>query len=130
MQQQDLLNLAEQTQEIPPTLKTQITVKPSGEISVTGNPGEEILKQLIKSSDYHKEQIRVSEDYHQSQQRRLEETIKNRQSSIDLLVVGFLGSTFLVVIVCFFLTLSKSNQISEVHSNGESFRRISCQQIQ
>lgn len=126
MLHQDPLSL--DLQETTP--KTQFTVKPDGEISVSGNPSSQVIKELIKSADYHKEQSRASNDYHQSQKRRLEEKIKTRQSSIDLLVVGFLGSTFLVVIVCFFLTLSKSNQqVSEVH-DGQSFRGINCRQIQ
>lgn len=120
MQSHDLQSLKEvqQTSNIPLLNQAEFTVKPTGEVQVKGNPDPELIRQLIVSADYQKDQ-----------DRRYKSEIERQQKQVDFMVVGFLGCTFLLSIFCLFLTVNQRNQTQGTSSNGESFRGINTCQI-
>lgn len=120
MQSQDLQSLKEvqKTNNIQLQSQTEFIVRPTGEVQVKGNPDPELIRQLMVSADYQKDQ-----------DRRYKSEIERQQKQVDFMVVGFLGCTFLLSIFCLFLTINQRNQTQGASNNGESFRGISCQQI-
>lgn len=95
--------------------QTEFTVKPTGEVSVKGNPDPELIRQLL-----------VSADYQQDQNRKHETTIKSQQQGVEMMIVGFWGATFLVVIISLFLSLNQRQQPHRSINNGEFLRGTSC----
>lgn len=111
------LKEVQQTSNIQSPNQTEFTVKPTGEVQVKGNPDPELIRQLITSSDYQKDQ-----------DRRYKSEIERQQKQVDLMVVGFLGCTFLLAIFCLFLSINQrqQNQSQGAYNNGELFRGTSC----
>ncbi|MFM6135281.1 MAG: hypothetical protein ACKPCP_14140 [Sphaerospermopsis kisseleviana] len=120
MQFQNLQNLKEvdnniQLQSSLPKEPTEFTVRPTGEVSIKGNPDPELIRQLLTSADYQ-----------QDQNRKHEAAIKNQQQRTEMMIVGTFGATFLMVVISLFISFNQRNQGA---SNGESFRGVGCQQI-
>lgn len=91
----------------------EFTVKPTGEVSIKGSPDPLVIQQIMASSDYQQEQTR-----------RYKLDIERQSKQVDLMVIGFLGCTFLIAIFCLFLTLNNGNK-----HDSESIRGISCGQV-
>jgi|688.fasta_scaffold1287171_2 hypothetical protein len=121
MQFPDLPDLWEeetQTQEKSREKPIEFTVKPTGEMSFKGVPDSDIVRQLIITSDYHKDQNR-------RQQSESEKRIDDESRMINLMTIGFLGTSFLVCILCFFLSINKNQNQNQGNLNyaGEPIRR-------
>ena len=98
----------------PPPEIAKFTVKPTGELRIEGQPNQELVQQVL-----------TSYDYHQSSSRELDQILKIKQVNVDLMVVGVLGSTFLITLIGFFLTFNHQG----INSNGKSSGGINCSQI-
>jgi hypothetical protein len=113
-------DLYHQQTETPPNISSKpqetakFTVKPTGELRIEGQPNQELLQQIL-----------TSYDYHQSSSRQLDQILKIKQTNIDLMVAGVLGSTFLITLIGFFLTFNHQG----INSNGKSSGGINCSQI-
>ena len=94
----------------------EFTFKPTGEMSFKGNPNSDIVRQLITTSDYHKDQNR-------RQQSESEKRIDDESRMINLMTIGFLGTSFLVCILCFFLSINKNQNQGNLNYVGEPIRR-------
>lgn len=117
MQSQDLpilKEVANNIQQNPPKEPTEFTVKPTGEVSVKGNPDPELIRQLL-----------VSADYHQDQNRKHETTIKSQQQMTEMMIVGIFGATFLLVLLSLFISFNQ-RQHNQGINNGELHQRNSC----
>ena len=113
-------DLYHQQEEIPQSISlspapetAKFTVKPTGELRIEGQPNQELVQQIL-----------TSYDYHQSSSRQLDQILKIKQINIDLMVVGVLGSTFLVTLIGLFLTFNHQGV-----SNGKPSGGINCTQI-
>jgi hypothetical protein len=110
--QQPIIQEAE-TKSPPPV---QFTVKPSGEFSYTGKPDQTVIEQLLVSSDYQRDRNRQLQSQIQAQ-------INNEARIINILTIGFLGTSFLVAIVCAYLTANNPNSNRSMENNGGIIRR-------
>ncbi|MFM5935947.1 MAG: hypothetical protein ACKOQ2_09560 [Dolichospermum sp.] len=102
----------------PPPNTAEFTVKPSGEVQVKGNPDPEIIRQLLTSADYQ-----------QDQNRRHETAIRSQQQMAEMMIIGIFGATFLLVLISLFISFNQRRDNQEINNNGQSIRRISCEQI-
>jgi hypothetical protein len=98
----------------------EFTVRPTGELIVKGSPSSDIVQQLIQANDYHQDQNRRIKS---EADRRIDEQSK----MINLMTLGFLGSSILVSIICLFISLhNKQQQPQRSVNNGEFFRGTYC----
>jgi Zn-finger nucleic acid-binding protein len=119
----------QQTQKNP----LELTVKPGGEFAVKGSIPEDILDRIITSSDYHKDkqyraeqQSRRDAKYHKDQQYRIEQQIQRDATITNIFTISFLGLTFLVLILCAYLSINKST--NQEHQNVKQHIRGTCVQ--
>lgn len=104
----------------------KFSVKPSGEINFEGVPDDNIIRQIITTTDYHRDQDRNQKSEDKSQ----ESEILKQARNVDMMTLGVLGSSILVSFLCLFLSInSKQQSQGSVVNNGEFLRRISCGQI-
>ena len=116
MQFPDLPDIWEEEITTPTQKPIEFTVKPTGEMSFKGVPDSEIVRQLIVTSDYHKDQNR-------RQQSESEKRIDDESRMVNLMTIGFLGTSFLVCILCFFLSINKNQNQGNLNYVGEPIRR-------
>lgn len=100
------------TQEKP----IEFTVKPTGEMSFKGSPSPEIVRELMTSSDYQRDQQRRYES-------ETEQRISEESRMVNLMTIGFLGTSFLVCILCFFLSINKNQNQGNLNYVREPIRR-------
>lgn len=101
----------QQTQKNP----LELTVKPGGEFAVKGSVPENILDRIITSSDYHKDK-----------QYLIEQQIQRDATITNIFTISFLGLTFLVLILCAYLSINKST--NQEHQNVRQHIRGTCVQ--
>ena len=94
----------------------KVNVKPSGEFNFEGVADDDIIRQMITTTDYNR-----------SATRNHELEILKQSKNIDMITLAVLASSILISIVCLFLSLNKQQPRSV--NNGEFFRGISCEQI-
>ena len=97
----------------------EFTVKPSGELIVKGSPSSDIVQQLIQANDYHQDQNRRIKS---EADRRIDEQSK----MINLMTLGFLGTSLLVVIACFFLSFNSNQNQGNINYDGQFIRGNAC----
>lgn len=119
MQPQDLQNLKEVANniqlQIPPKEPTEFTVKPTGELSIKGNPDPEVIRQILTSADYQ-----------QDQNRRHEAAIKSQQQGVEMMIVATFGATFLIVLISLFISFNQRQQTHRSIDNGQFHRGTTC----
>jgi hypothetical protein len=117
MQQLDLnQQLQDQSQREP----IQFTVKPTGEFSFNGIPDPEIVRELLTSSDYQRDQQRRAKT-------ELEQRMQDEARIVNVMTIGFLGTSFLVCILCAFLSI-QSSQSGGINNDRELIRGVNiCQ---
>ena len=104
----------------------KFSVKPSGEINFEGVPDDNIIRQIITTTDYHRDQDRNQKSEDKSQ----ESEILKQARNVDMMTLGVLGSSILVSFLCLFLSInSKQQSQGSVVNNGQFLRGISCEQI-
>lgn len=104
----------------------KFSVKPSGEINFEGVPDDDIIRQIITTTDYHRDQDRNQKSEDKSQ----ESEILKQARNVDMMTLGVLGSSILVSFLCLFLSINNKQQSQgSVVNNGEFIRGISCEQI-
>jgi hypothetical protein len=111
--------LAQAEKPSPPSAPIEFTRKPTGEVQFKGNPNSDIIQQLITSSDY-----QASSDRHSKQ----EVEILNAKAAdrLNLLTICFLGTSFIIAIICFFWSYNANKEGSNNNVNREFIRRT-CQ---
>ena len=70
----------------------KFSVKPSGEINFEGVPDDDIIRQIITTTDYHRDQDRSQKSEEKSQ----ESEILKQARNVDMMTLGVLGSSILV----------------------------------
>ena len=104
----------------------KFSVKPSGEINFEGVPDDDIIRQIITTTDYHRDQDRSQKSEEKSQ----ESEILKQARNVDMMTLGVLGSSILVSFLCLFLSINNKQQSQgSVVNNGQFLRGISCEQI-
>ena len=104
----------------------KFSVKPSGEINFEGVPDDNIIRQIITTTDYHRDQDRSQKSEDRSQKSEILKQARN----VDMMTLGVLGSSILVSFLCLFLSInSKQQSQGSVVNNGQFLRGISCEQI-
>ena len=96
MQLPDLPN----TQEAQSKNPIEFTVKPTGEFNFRGIPDPEIVRELIVSSDFHQSQNRKAKS-------EAETLAANEARLVNLMTIGFLGTSFIVCAICAFLNFNR-----------------------
>lgn len=109
----------EETITQQPKKEVEFTVKPTGELTFKGEPSSDIVRQIITSTDYHRDQDR-------RYQSEIEQRVSDETRMVNLMTIGFLGTAFLVCILCGFLSFnSKSNNQGNINYDGQ-FVRGAC----
>ena len=103
----------------------KFSVKPSGEINFEGVPDDNIIRQIITTTDYHRDQDRNQKSEDKSQE---SETLKQARN-VDMMTLGVLASSILVSLLCLSLSSNSKQQSQGSANNGEFLRGISCEQI-
>lgn len=104
----------------------KFSVKPSGEINFEGVPDDNIIRQIITTTDYHRDQDRNQKSEDKSQ----ESEILKQARNIDMMTLGVLSSSILVSFLCLFLSINNKQQSQgSVINNGQFLRGTSCEQI-
>ena len=103
----------------------KFSVKPSGEINFEGVPDDNIIRQIITTTDYHRDQDRNQK----SEDRNQESEILKQAKNTDMMTLGVLASSILISLLCLILSLNNKQQQQGSANNGEFLRGISCQQL-
>lgn len=123
-QQSSPTDIAKPIGEKPKPIK--FSVKPSGEINFEGVPDDDIIRQIITTTDYHRDQDRNQKSEDRSQESEILKQAKN----IDMMTLGVLASSILISLLCLVLSLNNKQQSQgSVVNNGEFLRGISCGQV-
>ncbi len=93
----------------------EFKVKPNGEFNFKGVPDDNVIRQIITTTDYNR-----------AAARRQELEITKQAKNIDLLSLGVLGSSILVSIICLFISLNNKQQPQERINNGEFRQGTIC----
>jgi hypothetical protein len=93
----------------------EFKVKPNGEFNFKGVPDDNVIRQIITTTDYNR-----------AAARRQELEITKQAKNIDLLSLGVLGSSILVSIICLFISLNNKEQPQERINNGEFRQGTIC----
>lgn len=109
-------NLPDPWEETTTKNPIEFTVKQNGEMTFKGSPSPDIVRELIVSSDYQRDQQRRYES-------EIEQRINEESRMVNLMTIGFLGTSFLICILCFFLSINKSQNQGNLNYVGEPIRR-------
>ena len=104
----------------------KFSVKPSGEINFEGVPDDDIIRQIITTTDYHRDQDRNQKSENIAQ----DSEILKQAKIVDMMTLGVLASSILISLLCLALSLNNKQQSpGSVANNGEFLRGISCEQV-
>jgi hypothetical protein len=97
----------------------KVSVKPSGEFNFEGVADDNVIRQIITTTDYNR-----------AASRKQELEILKQAKNVDMMTLCVLASSILVSLLCLFLSFNKNQQTQgSVANNGEFFRGISCGQV-
>lgn len=102
--------------EQPKAIK--VSVKPSGEFNFEGVADDDIIRQMITTTDYNR-----------SATRNHELEILKQSKNVDMMTLGVLASSILVSLLCLLLSFNSKQQSQGSANNGQFLRGISCEQI-
>jgi len=54
--------------------------------------------------------LMVSSDYQRDQNRRYETEIKKQSQGVEIMIIGFLGSSIIISVLCLFLSFNNKQQ--------------------
>ena len=104
----------------------KFSVKPSGEINFEGVPDDDIIRQIITTTDYHRDQDRNQKSENIAQ----DSEILKQAKIVDMMTLGVLASSILISLLCLTLSLNNKQQSQgSVANNGKFLRGISCEQV-
>jgi hypothetical protein len=114
MQFPDLPDIWEEEEKNTQLNPIEFTVKPTGETTFKGIPTPEIIRELMVSSDYQRDQ-----------NRRYETEIKKQSQGVEIMIIGFLGLSIIVSFLCLFLSSNNKQNQGEFHHGrtGGNIRR-------
>ena len=97
----------------------KVNVKPSGEFNFEGVADDDIIRQMITTTDYNR-----------SATRNHELEILKQAKIVDMMTLGVLASSILISLLCLTLSLNNKQQSQgSVANNGKFLRGISCEQV-
>ena len=96
----------------------KVNVKPSGEFNFEGVADDDIIRQMITTTDYNR-----------SASRNHELEILKQSKNVDMMTLVVLASSILVSLLCLVLSLNNKQQQQGSVNNGEFLRGINCGQI-
>lgn len=96
----------------------KVNVKPSGEFNFEGVADDDIIRQMITTTDYNR-----------SATRNHELEILKQSKNVDMMTLGVLASSILVSLLCLSLSFNSKQQSQGSANNGQFLRGISCEQI-
>ncbi|MFM5926243.1 MAG: hypothetical protein ACKO86_16045 [Dolichospermum sp.] len=108
-------NLPDPWEETTTKNPIEFTVKQNGDLTFKGSPSPDIVEELITSFNYQCDQQRRYE-------LEIEQRINKESRMVNLMTIGFLGISFVVCILCFFVSINKS-QKGNLNYVAEPIRR-------
>ena len=95
----------------------EFKIKPDGEFNFKGVPDSDVIRQIITTTDYHRDQNRDQES-----------EILKQAKNIDMMTFGVLASSILISFLCLFLSFNNKQQTQgSVVNNGQFLRGTYCQ---
>ncbi len=111
MQYQDPPDTREVTPPIHLQSPTEFTMRPTGEMKVSGHPNIDLVEKLLTSSDYHRDQ-----------DRKYKSEIEKQATMTFISVIGFLSLSLLIAVI----SLINQPKTGGVNQNGQFLSGVSC----
>lgn len=100
-----------------PQLPVKLTVKPTGDFKVEGHPNPDVIERLLTSSDYHIDSNRQKNLEFEKYKLNIQKEIQMDAQRTDTIIIGFLGLTFIVVIIAASFSINRTQEHQNVRQH-------------